>query len=300
MKLKHIKHQQIDFEKWDNSIAKSKAPIFYNSSWFLNTVSPNWEALVSDDYSIIFPLTVRTIFGIKVIIQPQFCQQLRLLSNGYADGEQCDNVKKRLPFASISLQTNTLFKGFNNVSKQFNLILKIGFSFEDIEKNFNSNTRRNIKKSQSYNLKVESFYDSDFYIKFAKENSPYEFSSSHFIVLQKIIEKSIEENYGVLKKVVDENGNILSAGFFISQYGRKTFISGFSSPSGFEKRSMFYLINHSIRESIGSVNVFDFEGSMAEGVAQFYRGFGAEEEYYYSIENKLLKSAFNIFKKIKK
>lgn len=300
MKLKHIKHQQIDFEKWDNTIAKSQAPIFYNSSWFLNVVSPNWEALVSDDYSIIFPLTVRTVFGIKVLIQPQFCQQLRLLSNRYSNNERYNNVKKRLPFAPVLLQTNTMFKGFNNVSKQFNLILNLGSSFEDIEKNFNSNTKRNIKKSQSYNLRIESFFDSDFYIKFGKENSPYEYSSSHFVVLQKIIEKSIEKNYGELKKVVDENGNILSVGFFISQYGRKTFLSGFSSPSGFEKRSMFFLINHSIKESIGVVNVFDFEGSKVEGIARFYRGFGAEEECYYSIENKFLKSAFNIFKKIKK
>ncbi len=299
MRLKHLKHHQIDFKKWDNAVANSQAPIFYNSSWFLNIVSPKWEALVNENYSMIFPLTIKKRLSFKFIAQPQFTQQLRVLMTENNICEDVALLKLRLPFAIFNLQTNYKFKSKNKISKRLNLILPLNDDFNEIEKKYNTNCKRNIKKANSYNLKLKELDDSQFFIDYAEKNAPHEFSSKDFLVLKKIIDAGLKNKYGEMVKVIDSEENILSVGFFVTQFGRKTFLSGYSSPLGFEKRSMFFLMNEMIKSSVSKEKVFDFEGGAVEGVANFYRGFGAIEEHFYIIENRFLKFLYKFIKKIK-
>jgi hypothetical protein len=44
--------------------------------------------------------------------------------------------------------------------------------------------------------------------------------------------------------------------------------------------AMFLLVDELIRNSTGRYNWFDFEGSMIEGIARFYSGFGAINQPY--------------------
>ncbi len=300
MKLKHLKHNQIDFEKWDYAVANSRNPIFYNSSWFLNSVSPNWEALVDENYSVIFPLTVKRILGVKFIVQPRFSQQIRLLYSNSRTCEQESDQGLKLPFALFNLQSNHKFNGQNSVNERPNLIIPLNENFEEIEKQYNQNCKRNIKKAISYNLRLDEFFDSHFFIDYALKNAPHTFSEKDSTVLKKIIDKSLDNKCGKIVKVTDEEGDVLSVGFFISQFGRITFLSGYSSPKGFEKRSMFFLMNEMIKSSVSKEQIFDFEGGAVEGVAKFYRGFGAIEEPFYVIENRFLKKLYDFLKNIKK
>jgi hypothetical protein len=52
MKILRLKHTEIDKQRWDKAIENSSFPSIYALSWYLDVVSPNWQALVSEDYSV--------------------------------------------------------------------------------------------------------------------------------------------------------------------------------------------------------------------------------------------------------
>ena len=75
MKIQHLRHKDIDFEKWDNAMNLCTNRLCYANSWFLNIVSPKWEALVSEDYNYLMPLPVKRKYKIPYIVQPHLAQQ---------------------------------------------------------------------------------------------------------------------------------------------------------------------------------------------------------------------------------
>ncbi|MBT5428083.1 MAG: hypothetical protein HOK84_17895, partial [Bacteroidetes bacterium] len=56
MQIYHLKHKDIDKSRWDTTITRSINGNIYGYSWYLDAVSPDWEALINLDYSIVLPL----------------------------------------------------------------------------------------------------------------------------------------------------------------------------------------------------------------------------------------------------
>ncbi|MEI7803410.1 MAG: hypothetical protein WCI97_12225, partial [Bacteroidota bacterium] len=81
MKSHYLKHTEIDITKWDHCVKNSFNHLPYCYSWYLDVVSPGWDALISDDYEYIFPLTHRRKARINYLFQPYFTQQLGLFSS---------------------------------------------------------------------------------------------------------------------------------------------------------------------------------------------------------------------------
>ena len=59
MEIRYLEHSEIDKAKWDLNINQALNKLPYAFSWYLDVVSPNWHALVSDDYNFVFALTWR-------------------------------------------------------------------------------------------------------------------------------------------------------------------------------------------------------------------------------------------------
>ena len=78
--IKHVTHNELDKIKWDNCIDHANNTLIYAYSWFLDVVSPNWEALVYNDYEAVMPLTHKRKFLINYLYQPFFTQQLGVFS----------------------------------------------------------------------------------------------------------------------------------------------------------------------------------------------------------------------------
>src|SRR5512133_2614857 len=71
-----LKNNEIDREQWDNCIRNTPGAKPYAYSWYLDIMSPGWQALVDDDDDSVFPLPGSTRFGIQYIATPVFLQQL--------------------------------------------------------------------------------------------------------------------------------------------------------------------------------------------------------------------------------
>jgi hypothetical protein len=57
--ITYLKHTEIDKYKWDACITRASNSLVYAYSWFLDVVSPNWDALILDDYTAVMPITHR-------------------------------------------------------------------------------------------------------------------------------------------------------------------------------------------------------------------------------------------------
>jgi hypothetical protein len=83
---------------------------------------------------------------------------------------------------------------------------------------------------------------------------------------------------------VYKDDKLIAALFGVQTRERFIYLIPVSNQAGKEHSAMFLLVDY-ILENICCQQglVFDCEGSMIEGVARFYRGFGAEEQFYASI-----------------
>jgi len=70
---------------------------------------------------------------------------------------------------------------------------------------------------------------------------------------------------------------------FFYSHDRAYYILVGNHPEGRNLGASHGLIDAFIKDHAGKKLVFDFEGSDIEGLAQFYRGFGAVEEKYPAI-----------------
>ncbi len=81
MKISYLPQESIDKAKWDRCIDRSANGLVYAYSLYLDTMSKNWDALISDDYLYIMPLTWNKKFGFYYLYQPFFTASLGVFGN---------------------------------------------------------------------------------------------------------------------------------------------------------------------------------------------------------------------------
>ena len=93
--IRFLQHREIDKVKWDQRLETALTSRIYAYSWYLDVVSPNWCALIEDDYESIFPIPIQKRIGIFYISQPLFTQQLGLFSS--KDSNSVDALAITIP-----------------------------------------------------------------------------------------------------------------------------------------------------------------------------------------------------------
>ena len=106
----HLKHNEINKESWDIALTRALNARTYAYSWYLDIISPGWEALVEDDYNCIFPLTHHQKWGVPYLFQPFFAQQLGLFSGQAIPFGKLDEFIHAIPssFRFVEIQMNSM------------------------------------------------------------------------------------------------------------------------------------------------------------------------------------------------
>lgn len=290
MSLEYLKNKEIDKEKWDAGIARSTHPLIYAESWYLDIVSPGWHAVVNQDYSILFPLPINRKWRIPFIMQPLFAQQLGLFSQKDPDNSTLETIGKLIRYPAVVLQGNSknaLPRKLTNLTRH-NYKLSLHHDYNQIQKSFTKNCHRNIKKAlhqKQYIKRMDSVED---FINFSSQNIKYKVPTKTIPLLEKIIRKALARDAGFIISSIDGAGDDLAMAFFLKKHGRIIFLFGNSTDLGFKKQSMFFIMNYIIEQYSKQDIILDFEGSEIEGIARFYKGFGAETESYDCFERRWL------------
>jgi len=282
MQIIHLRNKTIDYKRWDDCIARSNNHLTYGYSWYLDIVSPDWEALVGNDYEYVMPLPVKSRYGIPYLVQPVLTQQLGVFSYNNIDERIVEEFIKQIPYFSYELN----LKEDNFYSKAIifpNFILNLNQPYDKLNAQYSKNTKRNLDKAAKLNLTVKPGLNVDTFISF------YFSVEKHFLspkehVLQKLILKGISENALTVYGVYSEK-NVLIAGLCtLNTVDRITYLLPVSNHEGKVSSAMFLLIDEIIHNEAGKEKLLDFEGSRIEGVARLYRGFGAKYHPYYILK----------------
>ncbi|WP_163716309.1 hypothetical protein [Mangrovibacterium lignilyticum] len=283
IKIKYLKYDEVDTDKWDLCLANSPNALVYAQSWYLDKLCPVWDALIIGDYQYIMPLTFRRKYGFNYLYQPLYCQQLGIFPTPTKEIIDAfyQEALKRFSFAQIHLNAMNLPAQGMQVEVRYNLLLKINEPYTDLASRYSQSTTRKLKRASHYKLSFIRGLSLKDYLDFKKENSAVKLKKQDLMILHHLLAFSLSRNLGEVYGVYDKTNKLCAAVFFVRYQKRVTFLNAASSKEGKELSAMQFLIDQFIAMHAGKDYVLDFEGSMIDGVAQLYKGFGASPETYY-------------------
>jgi len=283
--ISYKKHKEIDKQKWDQCILNAVNRRPYAFSWFLDIVSPDWEALEMNDYETVFPLPQKRKFGIHYLSQPYFSQQLGVFSREHITTSLIDQFLQAIPsrFSLIDLHLNTMNKvdGLKyNVTPRVNHELDLILSYETIFNSYNQNTKRNIRKALDQNLIIRRKVDPDELITLFKANygrNEVSLKYQHYNALRLLMTYCLKNTFSLTLGAYLPDNTLCAGIFLLCDRDRMIYHFAASDKNARLNGAMFLLIDMFIKEHSGQPLILDFEGSVDPNVARFYKGFGAKE-----------------------
>lgn len=301
MSIKYIKHNDINFSKWDNVILSSATPFVFAQSFYLNATCPTWDALVIGEYESVFPLTHKTKFGFKYLPQPPFTSQLGVFGKVDIEIEKMffDYIYEHYNLIDLELNTsNKLSSQFISPKNTYVLNYHSGYSF-------NQNTKRNINKAIEHGFIVEQVFGNEIlhlsqeYINPFLENEIH-LNKATITYLDNLLINSLTNQTLYTFKVLDSNKTIKALGHFISNGKHTLYLKGTNFDKSDNSGSMHLLMKHAIEFFADKSAIFDFGGgSNSQGLANFYKGFGGQETTYSFLQVNKLPWLIKILKNIK-
>lgn len=289
MELRLLQRWEIDDGKWNKSVTSSSQVNVYAITWYLDAMTDSkWQAWISGDYAIVMPFYKKSKYGIPYVTQPFLCQRLGLFSSlkeisAYTIDAFYDKLSARVYKYDVLTSDNFPSKVKHNIKE--NHILDLSISYENLGKNYNRNTKRNLAFAntvESHDVTESAGVTTQ--IEFLKDNDPTLLITKHHTKIETLIRAAITQKNGFLVSVM-ENNEIRAAAFFITCGNRIYFLLCASDPRGKDIKSMYLLIDHMILKYAGQDKIFDFTGSTIKNIAQRNLGFGASVERYYHVKH---------------
>ena len=293
MKIEYLRHAAIDKNRWDAAIDKAINGNLYSYSWYLDTVCGTWDALVNEDYTLLFPLPVREKLGIHYIYTPLFVQQLGLFYTRTAEADAADQFLNAIPanivYGEINLNHFNLISGLcGDWTPQVNLELEMTRSHAEITAGYSANHRRNVRKASVAGVAYDF---TETVVPMVQTFSSHRgatlrgLDTSFYETLDKVVhELKIRSRLSIVKAVLE--GEYLGGAVFGHSHQKAVLLFSAVSRTGKLHSAMHGLIDFFISENAARNLTLDFEGSMQPSLARFYSGFGAVEKNYaqYSLQ----------------
>ena len=287
--LQYIKHSDIDFKKWDNTVLQSQIPFVFAQSFYLNATCPNWDALVIGDYKTVFPITYKTKFGYRYLPQPPFTSQLGAYGKLSLEAEEqfYNYILEHFRLIDMELNvTNQLQSEFISPKSTYTLNYADGYKF-------NQNTKRNIVKAVENGFVTESVKSEDIiqlsqtYLNPFLENEV-GLSKTTLSLFDNLLKNADLAGQLYTFQVLDKNQKIKALGHFISNGKHALYLKGTNFDKADNSGSMHLLMKHAIEFLADKSFIFDFGGGSKQGLANFYMGFGGQVMTYSFLQvNKL-------------
>ena len=286
--IRYICNTEIDRGKWDRCVGQSANGRVYAFSWYLDLVSPGWDALEQDDYATVFPLTGARRFGIRYLRQPFFTQQLGLFSVHPVSRQMVTDFLRAIPpvyrFAEIQLnQYNPVDDALFDVRLRRNHELSLSPGYENLASSYSQNTRRNIRKAANLGVSVNNLGDSAGLVRLFRRNygkREDKLCRRDYGTINRLIGHCLETGKGILLSAGTAESPLDAAAFFLKDGNRFVFLFSASDFATRKNGAMFLLLDTFIREHSGNPLILDFEGGRDPDLGRFYKSFGAAETNY--------------------
>lgn len=285
----YLRNNEIDRTLWDSCISLSQETKPYAYSWYLDIMSPGWEALVDDDYDSVFPVPARKRLGIKYIATPVFLQQLGAFtpdkSPEKSAGEFLDYMPEFYKLIDLCIGQKISRDGYI-VTERYNYEINLSKPYEVLWNNYSQACRRNIEKSNK--KQVELVYDItpgeliDMFIRI-KERVIRGIKPRDFQRLRNLMEYCIKNGTGKIAGVRAPGKRILFGQFYIKTPSYINLFFGVNTQQSRDRRINYFFVDEIIKENAGNEIILDFAGSSLPSVANFMESFGGVNNPYYRI-----------------
>jgi hypothetical protein len=296
--IHYVKREDLEVVKYNDCIENSIQSRIYAFSWYLDIVADNWDVLVLNDYEAVMPVPWKQKYFIKYVTQPFFCQQLGVFARKKISKELVLDFIQNIPnkFFRISLQLNAE----NNIDgeklvKKNNYVLALNKTSEALIAGFSNNRKRDLKKAIASSLIIDEDISVKEFFKFYLLND--KFYDKHNSI-KNVLENILQIRNGSLKLYgIRSNGVLISCVLLLDDMKRVTYLVPVHNNLSKKNGAMTLLITTIIRKFQNSDYILDFEGSMVNGVASFYKSFGAEINQYQQIKYNNLPLLLKLFKR---
>lgn len=290
--ITYKRHKEIDYTKWDACIGMAFNRNIYGTSWYLDLVCKNWDALVLNDYEAVMPLPWNKKWGIKYIAQPFFCQQLGVFhhSNAIAVDDFLKSIPRSFLYVNLNLNSHNgkaifTFKENSN----YELLIK---EHQLLIKAYSKSHLKNIRKADKYAVEISSQVDSSSEYLARKSKEAKNFMTEEQLLMENaIIKKALEDSKGEMFSASIGGKNVCSI-FLLKDGNRLTLLTSCTDEVGKKTSAYFFLLDYILSLEKFRGYIFDFEGSNIPGIAQRNKGFGAELKKYSTVKFNFLKRFF--------
>jgi hypothetical protein len=298
-KLILLSNNNIDIDRWNRLISNAPNARVYAESWYLDIVAPNWMGLVYGNYDYVMPIVKSKKFSVEYAFQPLYCQQHGIFPPATPEISKkfIEYLKQKLRYFNLSLNSmNVSIEKLIDYEIKKNYLLQLNKTYENLYSQYKSHTRRYLPKAIDA-CQVMSGINPVEYLKMKKEFAGKSFSNNHYHALQLIVNKSIASGRGIIYGAYSKQNQLIAAAFFLKSGKRAIYLNSISLPEGKESRVMLAIVDRFITDHANSPVTLDFEGSMIDGIARFFAGFGAQAESYQVIKHNNLPFFIKLFKK---
>ncbi len=296
-------------EKYRELCKREQSIPVWNKDWWLDAVcGDDWQVLTvekGDEIVAALPYVItKGKFGLRQITMPKLTQTLGIWTK-YPDGqkyvtrisyekeiysniiEQLEDLRVTYFHQNFSHKvTNWLpffWKGYEQTTR-YTYIIDDLTDIDNIFKNFNSYKRKSIRKAEKkltvdFDMSSKDFYKH--HMKTLESNGQkINYSLEKF---QSIYDLSYKNNSGKTFYCYDSSNHIHAAIFIILDSGSAYYLICSVDVDFKGSGANDLLIFEAIKYASNKTKVFDFEGSMIEGVEMSCRNFGGKQVPYFCI-----------------
>lgn len=285
--IRFVEHNNIDPILWDKTIFSSSFSTLFCTYSLLDvfTEGSTWHALIMGHYDYVMPLPERSKAGIHYLFSPFFVSQLGIYSSKEITAQIVSDFFCALPkkYKRVDLLLNPFNDG-SFIKKHIKTLvshqLDLTASYDKLHKNYSQNARRNLKAAQTHNLSISQDRVSleeivQLFCENRGKSQGVSYKTQDYKILLKAVQQLRLNQQIEIWSVHHANGTLLSGAIFLKDTHRYWFWFSGRNNQYAETRSMFLLIDAFIKAHAEENILLDFNGSMNENVARFYRGFGA-------------------------
>jgi hypothetical protein len=276
----------------------------FHQDWWLEIASEgNWsriEVVDNQDLIITLPFTIKKKFNLTIIGQDRYsaflgpAARIKNENNKSIDIETSkyyeisEELISKIPKCSVFAQKfstyvkNTLpwiWCNYSSSSRYTHVLNTLPIKLR-------SNISADIKRAKKNNLIFTKSDNVDKLISmqiknFKRQKIAYPYKKNIIFLL---IEECIKRKKGNLYSVYNEYGDILAMNFIVNDLDRKYNLFSARTHEFSNNGAQSYCLSQSINESMADGSIFDFEGSMHQGIEKFYRGFNPDVISYQYVE----------------
>lgn len=288
--IRFLRHSEIDQAKWDNLIEEYEGEKIYGQSWFLDSVAPEWCALVYGDYQAAIPLITSMKWRQPYIFHPPYLQRFSIYQKPHLEQDLSEKILNAIPSKFRLIRLN-LFSNPNCFPRKFilrrcrNQYLDTSICYSKIKKNYKKGLKYSIRKARRNGIYIRSDLSRQELLQFYQRRGAYRprIQPKHLTILLELLKNARQQNDAKLWGAFNSEGYQMSIGFSVMDSQKIYYLHQSNDNLGKKFCSSHFMTDRMIEYACQKAKKLDFVGSNIPGIAFFNDQFGCENEYYYSL-----------------